>query len=95
MALLAASCFIVISLAENIQLVLLGVIFASMSSGFGEVTFLSFTTHYHKSTVGGWSSGTGNTAMGVVIMGVIIENDHWGVSGRGTGDHVRQRQTVT
>ena len=57
---LAASCFIAVSLAETIELVLLGVVFASMSSGFGEVTFLSFTTRYHKTTVGGWSSGTGN-----------------------------------
>ena len=35
-----------------------------MSSGFGEVTFLSFTTRYHKTTVGGWSSGTGNEGGG-------------------------------
>ena len=38
---------------------LLGVIFASIASGFGEITFLSLTASYHKSTVAGWSSGTG------------------------------------
>ena len=80
-ALLAASCFIVVSLAESIQLVLLGVVFASMSSGFGEVTFLSFTTRYHKSTVGGWSSGTGNTA--VVIRGEVVMKSFKGSHGWG------------
>ncbi|KAL5475113.1 hypothetical protein EMCRGX_G027171 [Ephydatia muelleri] len=80
-ALLAASCFIVVSLAESIQLVLLGVVFASMSSGFGEVTFLSFTTRYHKSTVGGWSSGTGNTAVGVAIMDGCVIRGAAGVGG--------------
>ncbi|KAL5475116.1 hypothetical protein EMCRGX_G027174 [Ephydatia muelleri] len=71
-ALLAASCFIVVSLAESIQLVLLGVVFASMSSGFGEVTFLSFTTRYHKSTVGGWSSGTGAAGVGGSVIYTVL-----------------------
>ena len=51
--------FVLVGLALNEPLVLLGVVCASISSGFGEITFLSFTARYDKSTVTGWSSGTG------------------------------------
>jgi len=51
--------FVLVGLALNEPLVLLGVVCASISSGFGEITFLSFTACYDKSTVTGWSSGTG------------------------------------
>ena len=32
---------------------------ASIGSGFGELVFLSFTAHYDRRSVSGWSSGTG------------------------------------
>ena len=51
--------FILVGLALNEPLVLFGVVCASIGSGFGEITFLSFTARYDKSTVSGWSSGTG------------------------------------
>lgn len=51
--------FILVGLALNEPLVLFGVVCASIGSGFGEITFLSFTARYDKSTVSSWSSGTG------------------------------------
>ncbi len=51
--------FLLVALSTVEPLVLFGVACASIASGFGEVTFLSFTAHYDKSTVVGWSSGTG------------------------------------
>jgi battenin len=38
---------------------LLGVVCASISSGLGEITFLAYSSRYHKNTVSAWSSGTG------------------------------------
>lgn len=37
----------------------LGVAFASISSGFGEITMLQLTSFFSDSTVSAWSSGTG------------------------------------
>lgn len=37
----------------------LGIICASISSGLGEVTFLSYSSGFHRRVVSGWSSGTG------------------------------------
>ena len=48
--------FVLVGLALNEPLVLFGVVCASISVGFGEITFLSFTYRYDKSTVTGWSS---------------------------------------
>ena len=51
--------FLIVALSSSEPVVLFGVVCASISSGFGEITFLSLTAHYHKSTVSAWSSGTG------------------------------------
>ena len=51
--------FVLVELALNEPLVLFGVVCASISAGFDEITFLSFTVRYDKSTVMGWSAGTG------------------------------------
>jgi battenin len=51
--------FLLVGLGNVTGLIIFGVACASLSSGFGEMTFLSFTARYDKSTVSGWSSGTG------------------------------------
>ena len=45
----------------SVPVVIVGVACASISSGLGEITFLSFTAHYHKTTISGWGSGTGES----------------------------------
>ena len=60
-------CFVIFSIisfqtvawSENIYLKMVGVVFSSMSSGGGEVTFLQMSSYYHKNVVSTWSSGTG------------------------------------
>ncbi|KNC54893.1 BTN1 protein [Thecamonas trahens ATCC 50062] len=47
----------------SVWLRLTGVIFASISAGFGEVTFLAMSSFYHKNTVSAWSSGTGGAGI--------------------------------
>ncbi|CAD5124405.1 unnamed protein product [Dimorphilus gyrociliatus] len=57
--LFAAGSFIIVALSKNLGLSLFGVVCASLSSGFGEITFLSMTSFYNKKVVSTWSSGTG------------------------------------
>ena len=51
--------FLLVGLGLHPGLIILGVVCASIGSGFGEITFLSLTARYDKSTVSAWSSGTG------------------------------------
>ena len=53
--------FILVGLSLSVSVVIFGVVCASISSGFGEITFLSYTAHYHKSSVSAWSAGTGRS----------------------------------
>lgn len=62
--------FILVGLQLNKVVVIFGVVCASISSGFGEITFLSLTALYDKSTVSAWSSGTG--AAGVAGAAVYL-----------------------
>lgn len=55
--------FILVATADTIWLSILGVCYASFSSGFGEVTFLSLTSFFHKNVVSTWSSGTGGAGV--------------------------------
>ncbi|CAI4043704.1 amino acid transporter YHC3 SKDI_10G1550 [Saccharomyces kudriavzevii IFO 1802] len=48
---------------KNLFVCLLGISFASMSSGFGEVTFLQLTHYYKQISLNGWSSGTGGAGI--------------------------------
>lgn len=54
-------------------LVLLGVVCASIASGFGEIVFLSRTAHYHKSTVSAWASGTGGAGVGGAVVYAVLK----------------------
>lgn len=49
--------FFFVAFAQNLGMALMGVVFASISSGLGEVTFLSMSSLYHK--VGGAARGRG------------------------------------
>ena len=64
--------FLLVAVSTIETLVLLGVVCASVSSGFGEIIFLSLTTHYHKSAVSGWSSGTGGAGVGGAVVYAVL-----------------------
>ncbi|XP_029462927.1 battenin isoform X2 [Rhinatrema bivittatum] len=59
----AAGSFLIVSYSTTITISLLGVVFASISSGLGEISFLSLTAYYHRDVVAGWSSGTGGAGI--------------------------------
>lgn len=48
---------------KQLWICLLGVSLASLSSGFGEVTFLQLTHKYKDIALNGWSSGTGGAGL--------------------------------
>ncbi|XP_043940994.1 battenin [Protopterus annectens] len=77
----AAGSFLIVSFSTGIGMSFLGVVFASISSGLGEVTFLSLTAHFHSVVVSGWSSGTGGAGIfgalsysGLTQAGISPEN---------------------
>ncbi|XP_069591031.1 battenin isoform X1 [Ranitomeya imitator] len=63
----AAASFLIVSFSTQVAISLLGVVFASISSGVGEITFLSLTAFFTSDVVSWWSSGTG----GAGILGAL------------------------
>ncbi|XP_033647344.1 battenin-like isoform X3 [Asterias rubens] len=55
----AVSSFLIVAFSHVLALSLLGVVFASVSSGLGEFTYVSLMAFYEKNVVSTWSSGTG------------------------------------
>lgn len=54
-----AASLIIVAVAKNLPLSIIGVIFASTASGLGEFSFLSMATFFDEDVVSTWSSGTG------------------------------------
>ncbi|XP_077411858.1 battenin [Vanacampus margaritifer] len=65
---MAATSFLVVSFSSTIWMSIIGVIFASTSSGFGELSFLSLTVFYSRDVLGAWGSGTG----GAGVFGALL-----------------------
>ncbi|KAJ7383425.1 G1/S-specific cyclin cln3 [Desmophyllum pertusum] len=57
--LFAFASFFIVAFSHALWFRLLGVVCASISSGFGEITLLSYSAHFDKDVVSTWSSGTG------------------------------------
>jgi len=60
--------FFIVAYVESTVLKLLGIAISSISCGFGEITYFSLSSFYHKNTVSMYSSGTG----GAGIAGSIL-----------------------
>ncbi|XP_013411657.1 battenin [Lingula anatina] len=54
-----AASFLTVALSSTIWVSLLGVVFASISEGLGEVTFFQMTAYFDQNVVSAFSSGTG------------------------------------
>uniref|UniRef100_A0A034VKU4 Battenin n=2 Tax=Endopterygota TaxID=33392 RepID=A0A034VKU4_BACDO len=61
--LLSATGFLLVGFANAEWMALLGVVITSASSGIGEPTFLSYSSHFNKNVVSTWSSGTGGAGV--------------------------------
>ncbi|XP_023204671.1 battenin [Xiphophorus maculatus] len=56
---MAAASFLLVSFSSAVWLSIIGVIFASISSGLGELSFLSLSVFFNRNVLEGWGSGTG------------------------------------
>nr|UJH94434.1 Btn1 [Starmerella bombicola] len=65
----------IVANVATLQLKLLGIVMASLSSGLGEVTFLQLTHYFNKTAVHAWSSGTG--AAGLIGSFVFMVMTSW------------------
>ena len=74
--------FIIVSVSSSNMVTILGVICASISSGLGEASFLSFTHYFSECVIGAWSSGTG--ASGVIGAGSYAVLTSMGLSPHNT-----------
>ncbi|MBZ3884064.1 Battenin [Sciurus carolinensis] len=59
----SAGSFILVAFSHSVAISLCGVVLASISSGLGEVTFLSLTAFYPRAVISWWSSGTGGAGL--------------------------------
>ncbi|XP_049759755.1 battenin isoform X2 [Elephas maximus indicus] len=59
----AAGSFILVAFSHSVETSLCGVVLASISSGLGEITFLSLTSFYPRAVISWWSSGTGGAGL--------------------------------
>ncbi|CAI2732482.1 unnamed protein product [Schistosoma spindalis] len=57
--LLAINSFLMVSFSQSLSTSLFGIVSASLSSGIGDVTFLSMVAFFDKSCISAWSCGTG------------------------------------
>ncbi|XP_071027562.1 battenin-like [Oncorhynchus clarkii lewisi] len=64
----AIASFLVVSLSSTMWISVLGVIFASVSTGLGELSFLSLTVFFSRDVLGGWGSGTGGAGVAGALL---------------------------
>ncbi|XP_041937733.1 battenin isoform X1 [Alosa sapidissima] len=64
----ATASFLVVSLSTSVGMSILGVIFASVSSGLGELSFLALTVYFDRAVLSGWGSGTGGAGVGGALL---------------------------
>ncbi|XP_060946002.1 battenin isoform X1 [Limanda limanda] len=71
-ATMAAASFLLVSLSSAVWISILGVIFASISAGLGELSFLSLTHFFTRDVLGGWGSGTGGAGVAGAFLYSIL-----------------------
>ncbi|XP_029582929.1 battenin isoform X2 [Salmo trutta] len=64
----AIASFLVVSFSSTVWISILGVIFASVSAGLGELSFLSLTVFFSRDVLGGWGSGTGGAGVAGALL---------------------------
>ncbi|KAL3097251.1 hypothetical protein niasHT_029795 [Heterodera trifolii] len=78
-----ALSFIIVAFSNSFTLSLIGIIFASFGSGLGENFLLALSSHYKRSTIAAWSSGTGGAGIvGSVAYAALTEPKLFGLSPR-------------
>ncbi|XP_072549249.1 battenin [Salminus brasiliensis] len=70
----ATVSFLVVSFSSTVLMSILGVVFASVSAGLGELSFLSLTVYFSSDVLSGWGSGTGGAGVaGAVLYSALTQ----------------------
>ncbi|PAV64893.1 hypothetical protein WR25_07449 [Diploscapter pachys] len=78
-----ACSLIIIALSPSLFVSLIGIFFASISSGLGEASFLGLASHFDRYTVAAWSSGTGLCGVvGSLVYALVTDKRFLGLSPR-------------
>ncbi|XP_051571657.1 battenin [Myxocyprinus asiaticus] len=64
----AVVSFLMVSFSSTILMSIFGVVFASVSSGLGELSFLSLSVFYSRDVLSGWGSGTGAAGVAGALL---------------------------
>ncbi|XP_028311002.1 battenin [Gouania willdenowi] len=71
---MAAASFLLVSFSSAMWISIVGVICASVSSGLGELSFLSLSVFFHRDVLGGWGSGTGGAGLaGAFLYSAMVQ----------------------
>ncbi|CAI4223088.1 unnamed protein product [Auanema sp. JU1783] len=83
--LLQASSFLLVACSDNVAEALTGVVFASLGSGLGEISYLALAAHYPGDVVGAWSSGTGGSGIfGALVYATLTDSSTFNLTPRST-----------
>ncbi|XP_031727050.1 battenin [Anarrhichthys ocellatus] len=69
---MAATSFLLVSFSSAVWMSILGVIFASIGAGLGELSFLSLTVYFSRDMLGYWGSGTGGAGVAGAFLYSIL-----------------------
>ena len=79
--LLEVASLLLVAFSTSVPVSLIGVALASASGGAGEITFLSMTSHYKRTVISTWASGTGMAGVagsfayaGLISLGLSYRN---------------------
>ncbi|XP_043081383.1 battenin [Puntigrus tetrazona] len=64
----AVVSFLMVSFSSTILMSIFGVVFASISSGLGELSFLSLSVFFSRDVLSGWGSGTGAAGVAGAVL---------------------------
>ncbi|KAI6175024.1 Battenin [Aphelenchoides bicaudatus] len=71
-----ATSYILVSFTSSVQMSLLGVVFAAIGCGLGDICYLALASHYHRDTISFWSSGTGASGILASLTYAVLTEPH-------------------
>uniref|UniRef100_A0A0N5AMN0 Battenin n=1 Tax=Syphacia muris TaxID=451379 RepID=A0A0N5AMN0_9BILA len=82
---LQTASFVIVANCNSVNVGLVGVVVASLSSGFGEVTYFSLASYFPNYVVAAWSSGTGAAGIsGAIFYAAFTDSNILGLSPKST-----------
>ncbi|KAF7639282.1 Battenin [Meloidogyne graminicola] len=75
--------YLLVAYSNTIFIGILGVVFASLGAGLGEITYLSLSSHFHNDVISYWSSGTGGAGIfGSLAFAALTDHSMLGLNSK-------------